>query len=188
MKIFKSLQEHISKLELKIFYIYCAAIAAATIIFIGGMIWRFYSKIDDIKRSIETVNEQRDEVQKILEKLSSVTKQRKAVDELLKQNKDFTIGGYFKDLVSELRLEQKKGTEHPIVHHPTPDEKYIEATLSAEFSGIDMKELCDLLEKIEQNELVYTKELSITRSKKTANKIDISLMIATLQPQEAGAQ
>lgn len=188
MNILKSLQAHISKLDLKTFYIYCGAAAGATLLIIILMIFRFYSAVDTIKKEIDTVNEQREEIQKVLEQHLRVQKQRRAVDEMLKKDEDFKIGGYFRELIAGLGLENKKSVEQAPQQNQTADDKYIEISLSAEFSGMDMKEVCEILNKIDEKERIYTKELNIARSKKIPQKLDVGLVIATLQPQETTAQ
>ena len=56
----------------------------------------------------------------------------------------------------------------------------IEIKLDVSFGDINMKELVELLYKIEQNERVYTKDLKITKNLKKPS-IDVSMVIATFE-------
>jgi ribosomal protein S17E len=53
--------------------------------------------------------------------------------------------------------------------------------LNAKFDTMNMRQLCELLDAVEQNKRIYTKELEIIKSKKVPNTIDVNLTIATLQ-------
>ena len=57
---------------------------------------------------------------------------------------------------------------------------YTEIKLDVGLSGLNMKQLVDLLYKIEQNERVYTKDLKIIKNLKSPT-IDVTLVIATFE-------
>ena len=60
--------------------------------------------------------------------------------------------------------------------------RYQERILLARFAGMTMKELTELLQEIEFNKRVFTKELDITVAKKVPGTIDVGLTIAALEP------
>ncbi len=47
---------------------------------------------------------------------------------------------------------------------------------------MNMRELSELLNVLEQNKRVYTKELEVQKSRKSPRAIEVQLTIATLQP------
>lgn len=120
-----------------------------------------------------------EQAQKIIIKAKNVEKQRKDVDTLLKEGESFKIGGYFKEITTQLQIADKQGViNYSLVDR---DHGYKEGILNAQFSEMNMKELCELLDVLEKNERIYTKELQIMKSKKKNATIDVTLIIATLQ-------
>ena len=82
----------------------------------------------------------------------------------------------------KLGLAQKKlSTE---VSTASPEGHYQESILQARFTVLSMKEVTELLQEIELNKRVFIKELDIATSKKQANSIDVTLIIATLEPKQ----
>jgi hypothetical protein len=102
------------------------------------------------------------------------------VNNILAENPDFKIDGFFTDLLSKTGLERNK-KETSISYADRGDKDYREVLLTAKFDTMNMRQLCELLNEIEQNNMVYTKELDIVKSKKIPNTIDVTLTIATLQ-------
>ena len=117
-------------------------------------------------------------MKRILTRAASVQQQRKEVDAILEEDKDFKIGGYFKDVLTKLVLTSKKAVESP--SQIDREGKYRESILNVKFTDMDMKQLSELLNEIEKNKRIFTKELEVTTSRKTPQKIDVNLTIATL--------
>jgi hypothetical protein len=158
--------------ELKTYLIVTlSAISLVLVLFVA-----FYLKrVSTLKKQIHYVNEKREEVKTILDKYEVVDQQEKKIDALLEEKGNFKIRE-IDDVFKKLNLiPQTSATSQT-----EKDATYREASLKASFSGITMKQLCDLLEELEKNKLVYTKDLEITRAKQP-QKIDVVLTLATLQ-------
>lgn len=149
------------------------------------MIYFFISTYNQMYDEYANINDMRaTKVKTLLQKIHQVKKQKEEVNALLAEDENFKIGGYFKNLVQLLRLDAKR--ESDTTSQVDKDASYKESILNAKFSGASMKELTELLEKLESNKRIYTKELEITESKKTPQAIDFSITIATLQSKASG--
>lgn len=126
------------------------------------------------------INELREEVRSILDKGQLVKKEQREIDALIAKEENFKIVGYFEDLLTKQGLNNKKASIE--ASSPVREGKYQESILVARFTSMTMKELTELLQELEKNRRVFTKELDITLSLKTPNTIDITLTIATLEP------
>jgi beta-lactamase regulating signal transducer with metallopeptidase domain len=62
---------------------------------------------------------------------------------------------------------------------------YRESILKVELSDMNMKQLCELLDELNKNKRINTKELEITKSKTAKRSINVALTIATLEPRSA---
>ncbi len=144
-------------------------------------VYYYYSTIKYWKKQTNEINAMRDEVKVILDKDELVQKQREEVNALLSEMPDFKIGEYFNDLIAKLGLTQNVVTSPSITYADRGDKEYREVLLTTQFDMMNMKQLTELLNEIEQNKRIYTKELEIIKSKKTPNTIEVNLTIATLQ-------
>jgi len=124
------------------------------------------------------VIEYRRQARDILERAQDVKQQREEVDALLEQEPFFKIGGYFEEVLKTLNI-QKAVTKTQTVEL---NDSYSEDSLNAQFVNINMKDLATLLETIEANPRISTKDLDIKRSEKVPGTIDVTLVIATLLP------
>lgn len=161
------------------FYYFAGFIGAFAIIMFGFMYY-FYSSVHGLEQRISRINRQREETRTILQKHALVKQQQAEVDAILAKDSSFRIKEYFTSVINELGL-MNNATKPAEVTEPqdlTPN--YAEIKLDASFSDINMKQLVELLYKIEQNERIYTKELVITKAQK-GRSLDVTLVIATLQ-------
>lgn len=158
-------------------------ILGLTVVLIGVILFYYYHSVNSLHKKIDILNESREEIRTILTKEEQVQQQHKAVNALLAEDPNFKIGGYFKSILEKLNLTEKnkKYVTEPIER----EDNYRETRLNAEFVDMTMKELTELLSIIEQSARVYTKELDITRSKRTAHTVNVKLIIGTLQPKTA---
>jgi hypothetical protein len=176
MEILEKIRTFIQELDEKEFRTYLIATLSAIFIVLIFFVAFYLKRISTLKKQITYVNEKREEVKTILDKTEVVDQEQQKIDTLLGEKTDFKIQGYFDDTLKKLNLTYQsiagsKGDK---------DATYREVVLKASFDDLTMKKLCDLLEELEKNRLVYTKELEITKSKKT-KAIDVALTIATLQ-------
>ncbi len=161
---------------LMIFFGIFYALIALLLYFQKRQMWNLEAKL-------KRVNQQRDEVRSILQEHALINQQRAAVDAILAKDKNFKLPQYFDLLTKHLGLFGYMSKE-PVVSEHDLNNGYDEVQLDSAFKDLDIKQVTDLLYKIEQNDRVYTKEIALAKSPK-APKLDVSLVIATLQPKIA---
>ena len=180
MKIVNTLYTYLNSLEKKQFYQYIGGLIAIVVILCGGIIFNYYRVTRYLKSEINHLNEQREEIRSILDKARLVKKEQKEIDSILAKDENFKIAGYFEDLLGKLGLSDKTSGK-PEITTPTQEGNYQESILQAKFIGITMKNLTELLQEIELNKRVFSKELDIRISQKLPGTIDVTLTIGTLE-------
>ena len=175
-----SIINFVQELDRREFYRYLA-IAGGLFFLTLGIIFFFQRRqIKELDRRLSNVNKQRHAVRKILQGHAAVEKQRHAVNAILELEPNFRIKEFFQLAVKDLGLTRAMIKE-PVVLDNDLGNGYTETQLESNFKKLDMKQIADLMDKIEQNNRLFTKELSLTKSR-FAPKVDATLVIATLQP------
>lgn len=168
-----------SQRELLVYY----GIFVAFFVFIVGLVMGLhFSTMAMITRQLAEIKKQRVVVQDILTQNKTIMAQQEAVKTILAEQPNFYITQNFDELLQSLGLQADK-------EGPIPSDVgngFVEQKLSALFSHINMKQLTELLYKIEQNPRVYTKELKITKDIKDG-LLNATLVIATLEQQQKTA-
>jgi hypothetical protein len=178
MFMIDSIQSFIESLEERDFYKYLALVLTTIIGLILLIFFMYYRATNTINNRITTINDLRDNVQQILTAAKKVKKQREQIDTILAQDENFRLGAYFDKTLTSLRLSEKRqAVDYSHIDHTGT---YRENILKAKLTDMTMKDLCELLDDIEKNPRVYSKELDITKSRK--GNLDINLTIATLEP------
>ena len=181
MKAIEIMQEWLDSLENAIFYRYLAGILSVIIAIAGIIIYQYYTTMNEYTDQIEAINEQRQDVQELLEKAHLVYEQKKAVNALLAADPNFKIEAYFTKVISQLGLQSNLDVRNAN-RIERGDQKYDESILNAKLSGMNMKEVSELLENIEENKRVYIKNVEIEKSRKKPRTVEVHITIATLQP------
>lgn len=179
--MFDSLKQFIEGLDEKDFYKYLAGAIIAIVIIMGLILFVNYRSISALKKRTNRLNTNRQAVQEILTTFERVKQQKAAVASILEKDKTFKIVGYLDELIARLGLTpHKTGTmqqsEEPLEHLP----EYNEIKIIVPFTDMNMRQLTELLNEIDKNERIYTKELDIVKSP-TKPSLDVTLTIATLQ-------
>jgi len=181
MKIVEQMQEWLDTLESAIFYRYLVSILSIIMALAGLIIYQYYATVSEYTDQIEAINEQRQDVQELLEKAYLVKEQKETVNAMLKADPNFKIDAYFTEVVNQLalqgNLDMKKANRIE-----RGDQKYDESILNAKLSSMNMKEVSELLEKIEENKRVYIKNVEIEKITKKLRTVEVQITIATLQP------
>lgn len=180
MKVIQQIQDFLDTIETKDFYKYIGGIVAAIILIFGLMAYRFYSNVSYYKAQLRTINNQRDEIRELLEIAALTKEQKQTINAMLEADPDFTIAGYFKKTLDQLGLTQKE-TSNIVTTQERGEQNYNEVILSSKLADMTMKDLTELLNVLEKNKRIYTKELEIQRSKKSPRTIEVQLTIATLR-------
>lgn len=181
MNILNRLSDFLEHLDTKDFYKYIGAVLTTIALIFLFMIYRFFGSVGHYKREINFINIQREEIQALLEKAMLIKEQKRTINTMLEADSDFRIGGYFLKILEQLNLTQKSETSS-VTTQERSEQGYNESILSAKFTDMNMKELAELLEVLEKNKRIYTKDLDIQLSKKTPGTLEVQLTIATLQP------
>ncbi len=183
MEWVEKIQLYIVQLDEKRFYQYLIGFLAITTILIALLVFYYYRSMQFYINKAQEVNEQREKVKIILDKAQHVKQQEKTILELIKEDENFKIAGYFKELIDQQGLSSKQASKSEVTS-PSAQGKYQESVLTAKFAEITMKQLVTLLQAIDQNKRVYTKELDITESNKNADTINVGIIIATVEPKQ----
>ena len=181
MEFLKKAQNIIDGIEEKTFYQYLGTALGILLLAILFTLYRYRQNIYYLNQQIYEVNEQREEVKKILDKGLQVQQKQKEVNALLAENENFKIAGYYETVISQLGIGSKVKERRESELTSAADGDYNERSLRIEFIDLSMKLLTEFLQAIEQNKIVYTKEVEIIRSKKAPNAIDVNVTIATLE-------
>ncbi len=185
MEMLEKIASFIENIETKKFYLYAGVIIGSIFLFSAVIVFYHYRQVNYFKSQIDEINDLREvDVRTILTRAQRVQQQRAEVDAMLAEDVNFKIGGYFKDLLTELNLLDKQEIE--TTSQIEREDNYRESILNTKFVDMNMKQLTELLSKIEQNRRIYSKELEITKSKKKPDALEVSITIATLQPKEFG--
>lgn len=186
-ELFAKIRSFIQSLDTKDFYKYLAILLGIVIALSIFFIWRFYRKTNTLEQRIITINEQREVAKKILEQSERIKRHKMEVDKMIAQDPGFKLGGYFTALLVELHLTDKRmGTEE--ITQVDLEGKYRESILKTKFTDMNMKEVTELLNKLDQNKRIITKELELVSVKKGQPTIDVTLTIATLEPKSVARE
>jgi hypothetical protein len=178
MEFFKKIVAYIQQLSQKNFYTYSGIYVGGVVILSLLLILRYYSNSQYLIEQNNNINDQRERVQQLLTDAQQVQKQKTEVNKMIEQDEDFNILAYFQTTLAKLGLNKHLGT---IANTRTDrEDNYTEEEAKAQLSDLTMKQLTELLQEIEQNKRIYSKELEIVKSKKRQNTIEISITIATL--------
>jgi hypothetical protein len=164
--------------EKKELYRYFILFMAGILLGIGLFLYWYWGKVGNLKDNLKSTNQARLETRRILQQHALVMQQQDEVNTILEKDKDFLILDYFNTLLSSLHLEVYNSKPAQVTEENL-NNGYIEEKLDAGFTNMNMQQLCQLLDKIERNERIYTKELNITKALKSPT-IDVTLTIATL--------
>ncbi len=181
MKALERIQNYIANLDQKNLYKLIAITIGSLIIVVGLLVFRYYRRVNYLVGEINTINEQRELVKRIMIQADRVKKQRAEVDTMIAEDEGFKIGGYFNSILSKLHLiDRKTVDETAYIDH---EGKYRESILKAKLIDMTMKDVCELLNELDQKKRIYTKELELVAVTKTARPtLEVSLTIGTLEP------
>ncbi len=181
MNLLQRIRKTAGSFEAHEFYKIIALFIGLNILLMGGIIWYYFSKTSSLQSSLKEIYKKEAEAKGLLERLKDVKKQSEEVNSLLEQEKNFKIKNFFDDMVKKLNLNSNQRGDAKISEESVLNKRYTEVTLQAQFQKLDMKQLCELLQAIEQKERIYTKELIV--NKVGGNSLSVTLTFATLTAQ-----
>ncbi len=169
-----SFHNFIRGLDKKEFIRYSGIYITICIIAIVVIMVRHIYLVSDAKVKVQQLNQTRTSIQKILTKFSQVDQQKKKVDSLLK-DKGFYIQKEFQDLAKKQKINALEKLSKEKLQNG-----YTEESVQITLTQISTKQLCELLQDIENQPRIYIKFVDITKG--SARKINVSMSIATLIP------
>jgi len=179
MEFFKKITDFIQDLDEKDFYKYVGLFFGAIFIIASFMIYRYYSQVSTYTKEIEEINDKRkDNVRRLLSEERDLETKQKEADDMLKKGVDFQIKGYFENLLKKLNLFEYRKEDGNVTEKEI-DDKYRELEFTIELDGMDMAQLCALLDELEATKRIKINLLEIRKSQKP-DAIDVTLMISTL--------
>lgn len=184
MNIVVSLKEYITNLNKREFYRLLMIGFGILCVIVAVILYLHFRWLHTIERKLKRINQLRTETRTILEQHETVKFQQQEVDVILEKDPTFKIKEYFTSVTKEFGLEKNMVKPAEVSEPQDLNNGYSEIKLEASFTDLNMKQLTNLLYKIEQTERIFTKELVINKALKSPT-IDVTLVIATLQPQQA---
>ncbi len=177
MNFLKTIQEFALPLETSEFYRNIGIFLGCLVLLTGGIMYYHHAETAALRMSLQKIHKSQQEAKIILEKQKIVTKQREEVNTVLEEDKNFKLKSFFDEVVGRLGLSSYQSKEAE-VSDDILQKLYTEIKINVQFKGISTKQLCELLQAIEQKARVYTKELTITKKN---DSLDVMLTIATLK-------
>lgn len=185
-KFFDTFQTYLLALDKKTWYRYLMVIAAVFFLIVGIILFFYYSKTARWQTHIIEINEQRQEAKNLLNKAIQVQKDRAQVTALLEEEPNFKIKEYMQEVFERVGISiiDNVSSDRITIASGNTVGNYREDTIKYQLTGITMRQLTHLLEEIEKNKRVFTKELDIIKSKKVPRTIDVDIRISTMMPKE----
>lgn len=180
MNILNSVRDHISSFQQKEVFRFCIVYLVICIGVEIGLVVQYVYLQQEMQAKIVQLNKSRQALQAILTHYQVVQQQKNKVDLALKQNKTFNIQKFYQDLAQKYNVTGQSSVSFKRQKLPNG---YFEESLLITVSQIDMKTLCELLFDIEQESIVYTVSVDITKAT-VPKKINMTVSIATLRSEE----
>lgn len=130
------------------------------------------------------INKERTKIRTLLAQHDLLVKQQRMVDDLLAKEPNFKIRQFFTEIIADLSLQSAVAKEPETAAPQDLGRRYSELRLDANLKQITMQQLVALLKKIGEQERVYVKNLTITRSSSPAY-IDCKISLATFEQNTA---
>lgn len=181
MILLKKIRAFIASFESNEFNRNGALLIGCNVLLVSGIFWYYQSKTSSLQSSLREIYRKEYDANTLLDRFKEVQKQSEEVNALLEKEKIFRIMDFFDDIVQKLNLSSFKRGNFNVSEESVLNKRYTEVTIQTQFQGINTKQLCDLLQAIEQKSRLYIKELSIIKTK--GNLLIVALTIATLTAQ-----
>lgn len=152
----------------------------STLLIFSGFIYLQYRQAQFFNREMTNVNKSRIRIKEMLNRYESLKQEQKRGEAILAQDKNFKLKEYINATVEKMGLKNNF-TKDQI---STSDlergqaQNFEEIKMDAEFSGINTKQLIDLISILEKNERIDIKKIEVI--KKNQN-LDVQILISTLQ-------
>jgi hypothetical protein len=181
MEFLHTIQQKIDDLDTKTFRIYAAIAGGLFCALAGIIIFRNYRAIQDRKLKLNYSNEQREELNSILTRYEQVKQQKAVVDAVLAQDPDFIIKEYVDTILQQQNLTASQSQQAELAPQEELENGYTEIKLYLRLTGLNMQSIVQLLDALEKNSRIYTKDLEIYTTSNSSSTVSLNLLLATLQ-------
>jgi hypothetical protein len=180
MDFLDTLKAKISELDEKQFYTYVISFFVVLVLIILLLMFYYFRSSKSLNKQIRDLNMIRaTQIKEILTKADRLKLQKEKLDALLIQDPDFKLTEYLERVIAQVGLSERKDVVQ-VPQTTDVNEHYIESSIEFTLNDINMKQLVDFLVAVENNRRVFIKKLEITKSKTTANSLEVHILIATL--------
>lgn len=169
--------KHLDKKQTK--QVLAASVGAMAVIFII-FLYLQYRQIRFFKREMENVNTSRTQIKDLLIRYEALKQEQKRGEEILARDKNFKLKDYVNSAVEKVGLKGNFTKDQISSGNPdrSQTQNFDEIKMDAEFTGINTKQLIDLINTLEENERIDIKQIDIIKKNQG---IDAQLVISTLQ-------
>lgn len=180
MTVLEKVQDFINSLDLNSWYQYIALYIGTLLLLMGTIFFFYYRSANRWINTLSDINAQREKARMILQKAAQVYSYRAEVNRMIQQDPDFKIAGYLQEIMGTVGIAftDIKTTQ------VDREDNYQETLATITFASTTMKKLIEFLDVIYKNKRLHTKDLDIIRSKKVPRTIDVTVVIATMQPRQ----
>lgn len=182
MTLLEQIQHIIDSMDTTTWYRWVALYIGCMLVCAGGIIYIYYHSRHTWIDQSNYINEMRVQARNILKKAQGVYSQRAEVNKIIQAEPDFILPQYLQEVMSQTGITQSLNTINTT--QIDREDQYRENIASISFTNTTMRVLTKFLQAIDQNKRLYTRELDITKSKKTPRTIDVNVVITTMQPRQ----
>ncbi|KKP36013.1 MAG: hypothetical protein UR26_C0001G0057 [candidate division TM6 bacterium GW2011_GWF2_32_72] len=176
MKIFDELIDSIYDLDQEQTKKYIIITILINLILISTIYYFNNNSASKLTKNLKKINEQRLDVQKVIEEYKLILTQKDQIEEMLRKNPDFVIKKKFNEIIKSLNLSEIN--TNPIVNEL--EDGFSEVILKASIENITTKQFVSILDAIKKSKLAYTKEFEINK-KEGSSKITAEITIGTIK-------
>lgn len=180
MEFLHTIQQKIDELDSQTFRTYAIVAGVIFCALAGLIIFRNYRGIQSRKLKLNYNNEQREELNSILTRYELVKQQKAAVDAVLKKDPDFKIKEYVDTVLQQQNLTSNQSQQAELAQEEL-ENGYTEIKLYLRLAGLNMQAIVQLLDALEKNNRIYTKDLEIYTTSNSSSTVSLNLLLATLQ-------
>ena len=177
MNIFEKIHTYLYELDTESFYKNIGIFLGGNVILMFLLGYFYMTSMITLRQALQDTYKKQTETQNLLGRLTKVQKHSEEINSILAQEPNFRIKNFYDDTLKKLNLESKQQRDADVSEEDVLKGKYTELKLVSLLRGIDTRQLCDLLQAIEQKPRIYMKEVIIT---KKDSLLDINITIATL--------
>lgn len=183
MQLFARITDFFARLDKKQMQRLIMVAIGSAFVLLGLVAYFQYRQVQFFRREMITINNARIKVNEILERNEVLKQQQQHGEGIMAKDKNFYLKEHVNSIVSKLGLQNNfKGG--PVSINDLENLRargYEEVKMLADFVGINMRQLVELVRELELNERLDIKKIDIVKAKQS-NAIDAQLSISTLQP------